>query len=282
MVSKAGKATTAGNLILSAWEKPHESNTPVGKSRVPANDALEAKRFKRMLAANATKDKKKKAELQEAEKPHNLIKEQIRDAMTKISARAAFMDQPLHIRMKKERMLQAGPGKKIDLDRLEREISDTLKAKSGAAFKTLSRDAYFKVTSLRPQGPPPGVYRPGYDAVDVKSDAVVPFARQVKRSAFDPQAPDNAGRQRKYSLACKKMSLCPHAVRLLDDFVFHKRAASVVKRPRTTLDAATIGTRSQAASSLQGSPEPRMVSRTLGIESPAPRLNTSVFSSRAH
>ena len=69
----------------------------------------------------------------------------------------------------------------------------------------------------------------------------------------------------KSRVARRNMSICPQAVRVLDNFVEHKRTVSNVKRPNTTLDAHSIRTRSMG----DGSPMHRRESQTLDA-SPSP------------
>ena len=177
MRSKVGKATTASNMILSQWEHvPHDDYQIASKKTPVAADAAQIKELRRMLEQTRPKEKQKKAEMSDAQKESVQVRKAIDDSMVRIEQRTAFRALPIAIRMRKQKIEAAGK-KKIDVDKLDREIEKELKNKCGAAFKTLSRDDYVKATTIKAQAPPIGMYNARFTYLDANKDHCVPYIK---------------------------------------------------------------------------------------------------------
>ena len=123
--------------------------------------------------------------------------------MEKISRDAAFETLTLQQKIKK----QYG---KIEKNQLNFEMMKHQWKTLNASFKSQDRESVHQAFASKTNSPIPGKYNPRWSLIEKREQHV----------KYIPE-PENQGVKMKLNLGIKKMSLCPHAIRTIEDWA-HK------------------------------------------------------------
>ena len=139
--------------------------------------------------------------------------------MAKIKQKSEYDDNSLRKKVKKqfEQMNKADPKAIND------EVARILRKECDSSFKATEREARVMAFSSKTNPPPVGKYTPRYSQIDPSK----------KETRYIPEK-ENEGFLRKRDLAMKTMHICPHTIRVIEDWAGKKvspRGQSMMEKP---------------------------------------------------
>lgn len=143
--------------------------------------------------------------------------------MDKIQRQSHFDKLPLAKKIMRSQMQQAH---KVDPKMIEDEIQRIQKKNCDSSFKCQPRDSRIRAFASKTNSPAPGKYTPRFSQVE---------NTLAKNVHYIPE-PENLGFLRKQELNFSKMTICPHTIRVIEDWagkkVLHNTAKSTTGTSR--------------------------------------------------
>lgn len=137
------------------------------------------------------------------------LRAKIQAEMEKIQRQSHFDKLPLGKKIMRSQMQQAH---KVDPKLIEDEIQRIQRQACDASFKCQPRDIRIKAFASKTNSPAVGKYTPRFTQVE---------NTLAKNVSYVPE-PDNLGFLRKQELNHSKMTICPHTIRVIEDWAGRK------------------------------------------------------------
>ena len=169
---------------------------------------------------------------EELQANHDTEMRRIRNEMEKISRDAAFESLTLQQKIKK----QYG---KIEKNQLNYEMMKHQWKTLNASFKSQDRESVHQAFASKTNSPIPGKYNPRWSLIEKREQHV----------KYIPE-PENKGTKMKLNLGIKKMSLCPHAIRTIEEWAHPGKKKQVLSSIVTPSKMEQTGASSSFAKNL--------------------------------